>query len=272
MTIDILLTTYKKEKKDIIKLIDDLKLTGSIIVANTCLQTSREEIYKDNTRIVILNNEIRGVSNNRNILLQNSSADIVSFFDDDCSIASENWEDLVINEFNNHKNANAIRFDVVSNDPVRPVTAIRKSNRLHFKQIRSFGVWGFFYKRKFLIDNNLLFNPKLGSGAEHGFGEDVEFSRRVFDKTGEVYACPDILINIISSESTWFTGTYDEKFFYDMGYSNFLVFRKTAFVVSLYHIIKHKKQYKSVRFFKQISMIKKGIKLAKSEKKRNSCS
>lgn len=268
MTIDILLTTYKKNYDEIIQLVSNLKLTGSIIVGNYSLVESEQEVLTENSFIRIINHNKKGVSNNRNLLLLNSKADIVSFFDDDCSITNSTWKNIVIKEFQKRKEANAIRFDVISNDCERPIKGINKSSRLRFSDVKSFGVWGFFFKREFLLKNNLLFNHLIGPGTEHNFGEDVEFSKRLFSITKNVYSSNSVLIDIIQSESTWFSGTYDKKYFFNMGYSGYFIFKRKSFLINIYHLIKHKKQYNGISLLKQISLTRSGYKQAKKDSKK----
>lgn len=155
----------------------------------------------------------RGVSKNRNIAIAFSGdTEYIVFSDDDLRFL-DGYEEIVINEFENHKEAEAIKFnlDCVSERKlsIKPTKVFKKAN---FKNYTACGMCGFAIKKDVLIKANLGFNEYFGPGSKVLCGEDTIFLHEVLEKKVKFYFSPKIIAQINLSSSSWHKGYDDREF------------------------------------------------------------
>ena len=89
---------------DVDELINKMNISSCAVIVNQCDKEDETVIEKDYGRIKVINSKGRGVGNNRNLCIDNSFGDIVLFADDDI-VYDDGYEELVINEFQKHPEA-----------------------------------------------------------------------------------------------------------------------------------------------------------------------
>ena len=173
MKIEVLVTTM--HQKDISKY-NKMNLQTDAVIANQADFCGYEETQVDGKRVKFVTTDTRGASLNRNIAIIYSKADIIVFADDDQEFV-DGYEKLIIDEFEKHPEAEAIKFYCESTNPERPMSFKKPSKfcRATNRNIMSAGVHGFAVKREVLINNNVFFNNAIGPGKEIYCGEDSVF-------------------------------------------------------------------------------------------------
>lgn len=215
MRIEVLCPTM--HQKDISKY-KEMNLQTDAVIANQADVCAYSEHNVDGKRVRFITTDTRGASINRNLAIIYSSADIIIFADDDQEFV-DGYEDIIIKEFSEHPDADAIKFYCESTNPDRQM-AFKKPNvfrRASRKDIMSAGVHGFAIKRDFLIKNNALFNVGIGPGCNIYCGEDSVFLSDICKACAIVYLSPILISYIKQGESTWFKG-YSEQYFISVGY------------------------------------------------------
>ena len=259
MTIDYLVCIVKKSKAEVIKIIEKLGLTGNILVGNQLMESeSIAEIEFNNSHITIYNLTTTGVSKNRNFLLNKSTADYITFIDDDGVVfdgAQKKAEDFILNH-----EYNCVRFNVVSKNNNRQIKQLNKKGFVGFKSLSSFGVWGIFFKRQFLLDKRITFREDIGPGTDINHGEDGIFLKEI-TKITKIYSCTEVLFSFDQFESTWQGANRNlENELVSHGYVYSILYPKCTFLAAKLYLVTHMWYYpKHTSILKLYKWMKIGI-------------
>lgn len=157
-----------------------------------------KKVY-DNIKIINLS-ENMGVSNARNIGIQNASGDYIHFMDSDDIIENNMYEEIVKSINNKDIIITGTRYN--ENEKI----STYKPNRYDIKNLNEMKqfieenciserrdifnvVWNKFYKREFIINNNIKFNKNIS------FGEDFLFNLECMSKTYSIYVIDEAYYN-----------------------------------------------------------------------------
>lgn len=204
-------------QKDFSK-IQEMNIHSDVVFANQADGTSMEEMEFEGHRARMITTESRGLSRNRNIAIQHmdEKARIVMFTDDDLRFYND-CECLVIDEFERHPEADAIKFNINSVSErkisMKPITEFHMTGR---REIGSWGVCGLAIRSEVIKEEKLYFNERFGTGTDNYCGEDTIFLQELLKRKIKLYASPIYIADIDQSVSTWFTG-YDERYFLTTG-------------------------------------------------------
>ena len=254
MRIEIIVTTM--HQKDASKYSEMNIQTDSVIANQSDFTKYQELIIKDNS-VKMISTQTRGVGNNRNIGLIQATGDIILFADDDM-IFVDDYEAIILNAFDKIKNADGVIFNVKSTNTERQIPQFKTDKKASFKNVTALGVWGLVIKRDFLLRNNLWFSSLFGGGAKYSCGEDTLYLKTLFDKGANIYLNKQCIASVNQQESTWFQG-YTDKFFYDKGVLYYMLNRRWAKLFSIYHIIRHRNEYKAYGIKTAIRQMFKGV-------------
>ena len=246
--IDLLLTTVSKTEEELLTLVHYNKLFGHVLIGNQMADDNSYRIVKSSDTVIeIFNLKDKGVSKNRNFLLNKSKADYVIFMDDDISISNET---LSFSNFTTK--AQAFRFNVVSTNKERPLKLLKKEKLIHFFDVKSFGVFGIVFDRKFLIENKLFFNENIGPGTDINHGEDTLFLKSFFKK-GKMYQIKSVNFSVSHSDSTWQGSNRNiSKELFGHGYVYRLLFEAMWFPLLAFSLRKHYSLYKDFGSFLKV--------------------
>lgn len=260
MTIDYLVTTFKKTKKEIDELIKEINIKGSVLIGNQMVDD--ESIIKTGNA-TIYNSIGKGVSINRNNLINESRAEFVTFWDDDMRMQKDG-ETLIESAIKKYCDYDAVRFNVISDNLERPNKQIHKNEELKFHDLTSFGAWGCFFKKSFLDSKMLRFNEKMGPGTDINHGEDTVFLKEFFNKGGKMVQIDICPIHSLQNNSTWQGENRDiDKELLAHGYMFQKLYGKKAHFLSMAYALKHKKDFPKKT--KIIRGMRKGIEKASKE-------
>jgi len=195
-----------------------MNLSTDAVLANQADSNSVEKKEIGSSTVSLVTTDTRGVSKNRNIAIENifDTAEYIMFSDDDL-IFYDNYEDIIISEFEKCPEADAIKFNInaVSQRQLsmKQISAFKKLSR---REVTSFGVWGLVIKKEVLLKSNIRFNERFGPGTSNYCGEDSIFLQQMFKKKIVLYSSPIYIADIDQDNSSWFEG-YNERYFTALG-------------------------------------------------------
>ncbi|MCL2370225.1 MAG: glycosyltransferase family 2 protein [Firmicutes bacterium] len=238
----------------------ELKITTNAIIANQTNKNCFEEQVFDDKLIRLISTDTRGLGKNRNIGLIHSTAEIVHFADDDMLFV-DGYEQIVLNAFDKNPRVHALVFNVVSLNEDRKIKEHKKNKKLRFKDVKSHGIVGTFFKREALIKYNLWFSCYFGAGAICTLGEDTLLLKKFFDEKLTMISIPLKIADVKQDESSWFVGI-NEKLFFDRGalYATLMNSKFKAKLAARYHVFKHRAKYKHFGLAKAYNIMRDGIK------------
>lgn len=198
----------------------EMNLQTDAVIAN---QTDRNEYKVEQIaghNLKMISTDTRGLSRNRNIAIALSSAELIMFMDDD-AVFLEGYEEKVLEEFEKHPEADAIRFETntvaISDQKKVEMSEVkqifRKATR---RELARYGVCGLVIRGEIMKRFCLHFNECFGPGTENYCGEDTIFLQTMLNKKIRLFLSPITVADIDKSGSTWFEG-YNEKYFYVTG-------------------------------------------------------
>lgn len=196
-----------------------MNLQTDAVIAN---QADRDEILStqiDGHKVQLVSTNTRGVSRNRNIAIAHNdqTADFIIFADDDL-VFNNGYEGLILAEFDNHPEAEAIKFNLHDLSTERKISMkrIQRFERATRRNMSSSGVWGLAVRSNVLKKYNLHFHERFGPGAEFFCGEDTIFIMKMLDLGIKLYRSPIDIAGIDQTESSWFRG-FNERYFITTG-------------------------------------------------------
>jgi glycosyltransferase involved in cell wall biosynthesis len=238
MKLQVLVSTMHQSDRS---LPEKMNIQSDAIIINQCDRNEFDEfMYKDNL-IRFLSLKERGVGLSRNTALMRANADICLFADDDVTY-KDNYEDIIIKEFDETPEADVIIFNVPSTNPNRGKKIIGRKKRLHFYNSLGFGTYKIAVKLESVRKVNLCFSLLFGGGAKYSAGEDTIFLSDCFKKGLKIYGSPKVIGTVTYEESTWFKG-YTDKYFYDRGILLYCISKLGAFMLCLQFAIRKRKLF-----------------------------
>lgn len=249
---------------DIDELINKMNISSQAVIVNQCDKDDCKEIMRDTGKILAISSTSRGVGNNRNLCIANSFGDVVLFSDDDI-VYDEGYEEIVINEFEKHPEAEMIMVNVRVCDERRTYTneSFKKLSQFNIGRYPAYSVA---VRRDVLVNKKLEFSPLFGGGAKYSNGEDSLFLREAWKKGVKMYASNVCVGEEVPRPSTWFQG-YTEKFFFDRGVLFAFLYGKSAWIWRLRFILTKKEMFTgTIGRSEANKLIKAGIKEGFKEK------
>lgn len=251
MKLEVLVSTMNK--KDI-SFLNRMNITKNCLIIN---QTKKnyEENFDNDIRMISVN-EV-GLSKSRNKAIENSKAEICVLADDDL-VYVDNFDEIIENSFNENQDIDILCFCVEGiNKKFKNYHKLEK--RLNFITSMKVSSVEIAFKRKSIINNNIRFDEKFGSGSkEYKMGEENIFLAQCLKKGLKIKFIPIKIANLYIGESTWFNG-YNEKYFFDRGAvfsalnKNIDVFLILQFAIRKYGIYKEE-----ISFLKAMKQMIKG--------------
>ena len=193
--------------KDDISIIEQSNLHRDVIMVNQC-NVYNEIIYKYNNGIKRIDTPTRGLSVSRNIAIKNATADICVLSDDD-EFFRIDAQDKILKAYEDYPKADLIIFQI-DNVQKRVWKGVK---RLHYWDLLKVGSWQISFKRESIINADIWFDTKMGSGTGNGGGEENKFLIDCIKKGLIIYFVPVTIaaMNKNDKQSQWFNG-FDENY------------------------------------------------------------
>lgn len=256
MKLEVLVSTVNCD--NIKQLIKKMNIQTDAIIINQCDHVGYEEIKYNNHLIKVYYFNERGVGLSRNNALMRATGDIVLFADDDEVLADE-YEKMIISEFENNKKTDFIAFGIDSfGDSKRMCKKVVKRKRIRWYNCLRYGAVRFAIKLDKVRNNNINFSLLFGGGAKYGSGEDSIFIYDCIKKGLKAYTSPLIIGKVDFSKSSWFNG-YNEKYYFDKGALFYALHKKLALFFSVVYLIRYHKEKSNLTFKQKINLFKDGI-------------
>lgn len=262
MTLETLISTMNREDDSFLV---SMNLESDVVVGNQNGKEEKKFFYHSFGNVNFICSNLKGLSRNRNLTIENAQADICLLADDDL-VYFDGYKDLILEWFNRLPNADVLIFNLVETPVTRYV--IEKKFRVnHFNYMR-FGSVRIAFKREPIIRSKIKFDEDVGAGASISFGEDTLFLHDCLKKKLKIYAVPAYILELKNDRpSTWFRG-FTEKYFIDKGRLYYKISPLLSSLLCLQDILRHKKLY-NIRLFDGYKLMLAGKNVEK--KKLNFC-
>lgn len=243
MKIEVLLSTMHQTDKSIIK---KCNINSDAVIINQCENNSEEKLkIRDTYRCKWINSKDRGLSNSRNLAMENAQGDICLLCDEDV-VYKDDYCEIVERAFEKIPKADVIIFDI---DEIGTIEKRTKAEKIHkLNKFKTYGSVHIAFKRACLEKNNISFNPLFGAGSNmYAMAEDALLFREFAKKQISVYVYPATISTVYFESSTWFKG-YNEKYFFDTGAYLQCAYPKLGKILMFYYPMRlHRKSKLSIR-------------------------
>lgn len=196
--------------------IDTLNICSNAVIINQCDRSSSKDVMHrciDGTEhdVTYIETTNRGLSNSRNMAIDNAKSDICILCDNDVEYVT-GYERMIMSEFDKYKDADVIVFYIRRPERLQPnYNKPRKMGYLSVLKIFSPEI----AFRKSSIEG-IRFNELFGAGAKYNMGEENLFLYECLKKHKKIMYVPVHIATLRDEESTWFKG-YDKQFFIARG-------------------------------------------------------
>ena len=222
MTIQVLVSALEKDPE---KLLEQMNIHSPAVMVNQCDKDEVKHFDHHIYPVVIISSRERGVGRSRNLCLDNATADIVLFSDDDI-IYNEGYEETVLRAFRENPHADILLFNMEVRAERKTYwnTEKKKIGKMNCGRYPAYSIAA---RRDALARGNVRFSLLFGGGAKYSNGEDSLFLMDALRAGLNIYTVTDVLGREEATDSTWFHG-YNKKFFYDRGVLFAFLYREQA--------------------------------------------
>lgn len=192
------------------------RVKSDLLIINQCDKEDYEEILVDGYRWRMISTKERGLSKSRNMALHYAKGDICLWSDDDETF-SENYAEVIIEAYVETPQAAAVVFNVNRINYSMKKAYYRIQNTREAPKYRGYQSGMLSFKRQDIINAQIQFDEKFGSGTPWGGGEEILFERDIREKGLKIYENPSEIATLdYGGGSQWFKG-YNERYFYNLG-------------------------------------------------------
>ena len=259
MTFELLVAAVEK---DVENLIDEMHINSDAIIVNQSDKDSLSRVVHGEHTITVINSKERGVGLSRNMAIDNATADIVLFSDEDI-VYQDNYEKDVLTAFSKYPEASVITFNF--DVDIRRRTYTNTTN--HVVKWNNYGrypAYAIAVKRQDILNKKICYSTLFGGGAKYSNGEDSLFLHDCLKAGLKIMAVTTRLGEEKYRESTWFKG-YTEKFFFDRGVLYHFLYGNMAGVLGFRFLFNNRKTMcNSISLARAFSLLKKGIREGKT--------
>lgn len=211
MKCNVLISTMNRDNCE--ELAKQMKVKEYVMI-NQITKSSITPTNIDSEKCKIISVKEKGLSKSRNKAIKNAKSDICLIADDDM-FYYENYEETVLNAYNEFTDADMIAFVVTHEN--KKTKKILKKGRVGFLNSNRIQSVQLSFKKDSIINNNIKFDEKFGAGSKYNFGEENIFMADCIKKGLKIYFYPVIIANLKDTgTSTWFKG-YTKEYFYNRG-------------------------------------------------------
>ena len=196
--------------------IDTLSICSDTVIINQCDRESDKTVMHTcidgiERKVRYIETRQRGLSNSRNMAINNAFNDICILCDNDVEYLP-GYEEKILTAFDEHKDADVIVFFIKRPERQTP-------NYDSVRQMDYFSVLKIFSPEiafRTASVKDVPFDPLFGAGAKYPMGEENIFLYDCLKKGKKIIYVPIQIATLREEESTWFKG-YDKAFFIARG-------------------------------------------------------
>ena len=213
MKLEVLMATMNRSDYTIIK---KNKITSDVLVINQNGESGKSIFSEESSKITWINSNQIGLSNSRNMAIDNSTGDILLIADDDL-IYRSGYEELVLNYFKKNTEIDICSFNVKVINGTRNIGFnASKEAKLKYREILKISSVQIAFRRKSIIDNKLWYDIFFGPGGFYNSGDENVFLYKCLKKGLKFGSSNIVIADLDVGNSVWFEG-FDEKYFFDRG-------------------------------------------------------
>ncbi len=253
MKLQILLSTQNQKDYG---LLEKMNIHSDVLVINQGMGFSEQCIMNDSYTIRWINCPEKGIGLSRNTALQRASADIYLFSDDDI-VYTDNYHEIILQEFERHPNYDIIIFNLISLNPNRPEFINKKGRRVHLFNCLRYGAFRVALRQTAYRKSRISMSQLFGGGSRFGSGEDSLFLFDCLQKNLKIFASDKTIGTVSHHTSSWFSG-YDQKYFHDKGALFAAMSRPLSSVLCLQFCIRHPEMLTEFSFLHAFKMMRQG--------------
>jgi len=237
MKIQTLVSTVNRDNIDFLK---DMKIETDVVIGNQNGQISESVLAYNSQKILLVNSKEKGLAKNRNLTISKSDADICVLADDDIEYCP-GYSKTIENAFLKQPDAEIIIFNLYENPIERYV--IKDNHRVRGIDFLRYGSVRIAFRRESIL-GKIRFDERFGAGGEIPIGEDTIFLCDCLRKGIKIYTCPEYILRLKPSESTWFNG-YNKEYFINKGKMYKRMFGMCSEIIIIQDAVRHRRQYSS---------------------------
>lgn len=262
MSLQVLISVLNKEVRN---LAQDMNLQSDALIINQCDCEEHITYSHRGHEISCYSFSERGVGRSRNHALELAEADICLFSDEDI-VFDDGYEEKVLEAFEKNPEADVITFNFRV-DERRRTYFNEKPHPIHWRNYGRYPAYAIAIRLKSIREKEIKYSLLYGGGAKYSCGEDSLFLHDCLKKGLHLFAETAILGCEQYRESTWFEG-YTEKYFFDRGVLYADLYGTFAEILGFRYLLKNRtRMCKDIVFWKAFSLLRKGVKEGRSNRK-----
>ncbi len=206
--------------------------------------TKKIENYKFNDiSITAVSTDETGLSNSRNMLIDNAKGDIEIIGDDDLTYI-DGYTNIIKNAYNELADADIIIFQYAKYPNIKKAhnPVLKKKGRIKMVNVSRVRSVEITFKRKSIVDAGIRFDSEFGLGAKYETGEENIFIADALRKGLNVYYYPSIICLTPSTppERAKFAEGYTSLFFICKGACFYRIYKNMYWLYTIAYLIKKK--------------------------------
>lgn len=243
MTLEVLISCM--HQKDF-SLVCASAITTNALMINQCDRDEIQEWSESTQMVRMISTTERGLSNSRNMAIENAQGDICLLCDDD-EYFHPQYESTILGAFQRLPEADIMIFEI-ENQPCRLKKSVRRLRHLELLRVSS---WQIAFRRDVVWKSGVRFDPLMGAGSGNGAQEENKFLMDCYRAGLKVYYVPEVIGRVEHGPSTWFQG-YDRNFFYQRGgATRQLMGLPLSILYAFYYALAKRKLYRSQCAFRE---------------------
>jgi len=220
-------------------LVEESKITTDVLMINQGENDGEFLIEKSGQRIRKIDVCQRGLSNSRNMAIENAKGDICLLCDDDEILKSDS-PDTIRRAFDEISQADIIVFQV-ENVTSKLKPEVHKLSKLQCLRVCSVQIA---FRRKPIKESGVRFDTLLGAGTALGCGEENKFLLDCLNAGLNIYHYPKCIAAVKQENSTWFS-KFDKAFFYQRGrVTGYMLGKPLAIAYAGYYVLRKYSMYR----------------------------
>lgn len=232
--------------------IHKMNLKKDAVVVNQNVPNHKEIIKIGGNEITFISTPEIGLSNSRNMLLEQVKSGVGILGDDDL-VYLEGYEKIIEDAHLKYQDADIIVFRFTEDLNRNTRQQFHKERILGIMQISKVASVEVTFKIDRIKEKGLRFDPLLGLGAEFGSGEENAFLADALRSGLVIRYIPKTICYTepMSGERSKWKNGFDEEYFVKKGACFYRIYKKLFFLLSIGFIVT-----KKMGLFKNVSILK----------------
>ena len=271
MTLQHILSTM--HRKDV-SFLEGMQFRCPVLAVNQTDTTDDIYIEENAVRIRMISTLERGLSNSRNMLLENAEGDICIVGDDDL-VYLEGYEEKIRRAYLEHPEADIIAFSFTQSLTENTRRQFKKARKLDIFTISKIASVELTFKRASVLDAGISFCPLLGLGAKYGACEENAFLADALRAGLKIWYVPETICYLLPDPPErvkWQEG-FDRDYFIKRGACFYRIYgRGFALFSAAFLLLKKRNIFRNVPMLSAWKWMREGRKQFQKDEEGRKCS